>query len=151
MEMSFRGELRLNPHAIEAKEDGSEVELVVAYTDAAVTAAVLNRAAELVKGLSARIILLAVHTVPFPAPYDSAIASHAFLVTQLVELATQCSLEVAPQVVLARGREEGFRYVLKPESTVVIGAHRHPGETPEERLARMLAGDGHNVVLLHIP
>ena len=149
--MSFHGELRLNPRAIDPKEDGSELELVVAHTDPNFTVAVLERAAELVNGLHARIILLAVHTVPFPAPYDSAITSHAHLVTELVELATQCSIEVAPQVVLARGREEGFRYVLKPESTVLIGARRHLWETPEERLARMLAAGGHKVLLLHIP
>ena len=41
-------------------------------------------------------------------------------------------LPVTPQVVLARGREEGFRYVLKPESTVLVGTRKHLWRTAEE-------------------
>ena len=58
---------------------------------------------------------------------------------QLTELAAECPLPVNPQVVLARSREEGFRYALQPESTVLVGTHRHFWRTSEERLARMLA------------
>jgi hypothetical protein len=31
-----------------------------------------------------------------------------------------------------------------------VASHRHPWRTSEERLARMLAADGHKVALLHI-
>jgi hypothetical protein len=148
--MQNRGELRLDPGAIEAKDASSEIELVVAHTEWSVTAAVLKRAAELVAGLNARVVLLAVHTVPYPASFASAAASHAHLVGQLAELATQCALPVTPQVVLARGREEGFRYMLKPESTVLVGTRKHLWQTAEERLARSLAGCGHKVALFHI-
>ena len=74
----------------------------------------------------------------------------AFLVDQLMELAGECSLPVSPQVILARSREEGFRYALKSESTVLLGTHRHFWRTEEERLARTLVSDGHKVALLHI-
>jgi hypothetical protein len=57
---------------------------------------------------------------------------------------------VNPQVVLARGRSEGFSYVLKPQSIVLLGARKHWWRTEEERLARTLARDGHKVVLLHV-
>jgi hypothetical protein len=71
-------------------------------------------------------------------------------VNQLTELAADCPLPVIPQVVLARSREEGFRYALRPESTVLVGTHRHFWRTSEERLARTLLADGHKVALLHI-
>ncbi len=148
--MNSRGELRLDPGSIEVKDAGSGVELVIAHTDWTMTTAILKRAAELTAGLNARVVLLAVHTVPYPASFASAAASHAHLVEQLVELAGQSTLPVTPQVVLARGREEGFRYVLKPESTVLVGTRKHLWQTSEERLARTLASDGHKVALLHI-
>jgi hypothetical protein len=58
---------------------------------------------------------------------------------------------VNPLVVLARSRQEGFRYALRPESTVLVGTYRHYfWRTSEERLARMLVSDGHKVALLHL-
>jgi hypothetical protein len=104
----------------------------------------------LTAGLNARLTLVAVHTVPYAEPYGCPAAVHAHLVEQLVDLASRCPLPVNPQVVLARGRTEGFAYVLKPESIVLLGARKHWWRTEEERLARSLARDGHKVVLLHV-
>lgn len=148
--MQTHGALRLDPSEIEAEGTSSEIELVVAHTEWRLTATLLKRAAHLVAGLNARVILLAVHTVPYPASFASAAASHAHLVGQLADLATQSALPVTPQVVMARGREDGFHYMLKPESTVLIGTRKHVWQTAEERLARSLAGRGHKVALFHI-
>ena len=148
--MNSRGELRLDPGSIEVKDAGSGVELVIAHTDWTMTTAILKRAAELTAGLDARVVLLAVHTVPYPASFASAAASHAHLVEQLLDLAGQSTLPVTPQVVLARSREEGFRHALKSETTVLVGTRRHFWRTAEERLAKSLVADGHKVVLLHL-
>ena len=110
----------------------------------------MRKAAVLTAGLQARIALVAVHAVPFPADLHCPASTQAFLVDQLTELASECPLPVNPQVVLARSREEGFRYALRPESTVLVGARRRLWRTSEERLARMLVSDGHKVALLHI-
>jgi hypothetical protein len=75
---------------------------------------------------------------------------HAHLVERLMELAGVCALPVQPQVVLARDLEEGFRFALKPSSTVLVATRRRPWRTAEERLARALARDGHKVALMHI-
>jgi hypothetical protein len=148
--MSTRGELRLDPVTIDANREGLPLEVVIAHTEWDTTAALLKRAALLTAGLNVRVTLLAVHTVPYPAPLSSATASHAHLVEELVDLASQSTLPLTPQVVLARGREEGFRYMLGPESTVLVGTRKHLWQTPEERLARALADDGHKVALMHI-
>jgi hypothetical protein len=148
--MDSRGELRLDPGAIAPREGSAEIELVVTHTDPLITAAVLKRAAGLVKGLNAKVLLVAVHTVPFPAPFESAAASHAYVVGQLIALASESPLPVEPHVVLARDREDGFRYILKPESTVLVGTREHLWRTPEGRLAQALASAGHKVALLHI-
>jgi hypothetical protein len=68
----------------------------------------------------------------------------------LVDLASRCPLSVDPQVVLARYRDDGFRHVLKPASIVLVGARKRFWPTREEKLARSLARDGHQVALLYL-
>lgn len=148
--MDARGELRIDPGSLETDGFGGELEVVVPYTEWSVTEAVLKRAVALTAGLNARLTLVAVHAVPYPLDFGCPTAVHAHLVEQLVDLASRCPLPVNPQVVLARDRTEGFRYALKPASTVLVGTRKHLWRTEEEKLARSLARDGHKVALVHI-
>ena len=148
--MELRGELRVDPGSLETYSAGEDLEIVVPYTDWSLTEAVLRRAAVLTAGLNAKLALVAVHTVPYPAQFECQAAVHAHMVEQLVALASQCPYPVEPQVVLARSREEGFRYVVSPRSTVLLGTRKHWWRTAEETLARSLVRDGHKVALLHI-
>ena len=148
METSER--LRINPGSLERDGCGGELDFTVPYTEWSVTSALLKRAVELTAGLNARLTLVAVHTVPYPATFGCPVAVHAHLVEQLVDLASRCPLPITPQVVLARDRAEAFAYVLKPGSTVLLGARKRWWRTAEEKLARTLARDGHEVVLLHV-
>jgi hypothetical protein len=148
--MQTRGELRIDPGQLGTDAFSGELELVVPYTDSDLARTLLHKAVLLTAGLQAHIALVAVHAVPFPADFRCPTSIHAFLVNQLTDLAAECPLPVIPQVVLARSREEGFRYALRPESTVLVGTHRHFWRTSEERLARKLLADGHKVALLHI-
>jgi hypothetical protein len=148
--MQTRGELRIDPGQLGTDAFSGELELVVPYTDRDIARALLHKAVLLTAGLQARIVLVAVHSVPFPADFRCPASTHAFLVNQLTELAADCPLPVIPQVVLARSRDEGFRYALRRESTVLVGTHRRFWRTSEERLARKLLADGHKVALLHI-
>jgi len=147
--MRTLGQLHIDPSSLETT--GADVfEIVVPYTEWSVTCEVLRRAVALVAGLNVSIQLVAVHTNPYPAPAGCPSMVHAHLVQQLVDLAGLCPLPVVPQVVLARYWDEGFRYVMKPHSTILIGSRRHFWRTHEERLAKALAREGHQVALLHI-
>jgi hypothetical protein len=148
--MQTRGELRIDPGQLGTDAFSGDLELVIPYTDPDLARALLCKAAALTAGLQARISLVAVHAVPFPADFHCAASTHTFLIEQLTNLATDCPLPVNPQVVLARSREEGFRYALRPDSTILVGSHRRFWRTSEERLARTLVADGHKVALLHI-
>ena len=148
--MQTHGELRIDPGQLSTDAFSGDLELVVPYTDPELARTLLRKASALTAGLQARIALVAVHAVPFPADFRCPTSTHAFLVDQLMELAAECPLPVNPQVVLARSREEGFRYALRPGSTVLVGSHRRLWRTSEERLARTLVADGHKVALLHI-
>jgi hypothetical protein len=148
--MQTRGELRIDPGLLGTDAFSGELELVVPFTEPDLARALLRKAVALTAGLQARICLVAVHAVPFPADFRCSAATHTFLVDRLTELAAECPLPVNPLVVLARSSEEGFRYALRPESTVLVGTYRHFWRTNEERLARTLVADGHKVALLHI-
>jgi hypothetical protein len=148
--MQSRSALRIDPTQIEPGGFSAELEVGVPYTDPVLARALLRKAVVLTAGLQARISLVAVHAVPLPAEFRCAVSNHSFVVEQLMELAAGCPLPVNPQVVLARSREDGFRYALPPESIVLVGSYKHFWTTSEERLAGMLAADGHKVSLLHI-
>jgi len=148
--MKSLDKVRIDPESIEMSGGADHLDVVIAHTESTLTAAVLTRAAQLLAGLTPKITLLAVQTVPFPASFASAAASHAHLVSELIDLAEQSPLAVTPHVVMARSRQEGFLYVLKSESTVLVGTRKHLWTSAEEKLARALARDGHKVALLRI-
>ena len=150
MNRRSRGEIRIDPGRLGRDAFSGPLELVLVYTDPDLARKLLQKAAALTAGLLATITLVAVHVAPFPADFHCPTSEHAFLVNQLMELASECPLLVSSQVVLARSREEGFRYALKPESTVLVGTYHKLWRTGEERLARALAADGHKVALLHL-
>src|SRR5436305_3189830 len=115
--MQTRGELRIDPGTLGRDAFSGELELVVPFTDLDLARALLRKAVDLTAGLQARISLVAIHAVPFPADFGCRNSAHAFLVEQLTGLADDCALPVTPQVVLARSRQDGFRFALRPEST----------------------------------
>jgi hypothetical protein len=139
----------MDPGAFEPRGDGG-LEFVTPYTDWRLTNAVLERVGTLVRGLDATVKLVAVHTSPYPAPMASSIPPHAYLVEQLAGLAEKRPFTVKPQVVLARYWDEGFRYVLSPRSTVLMGTWKRPWRTREEKMARALVAEGRDVTLLRI-
>jgi hypothetical protein len=148
--MEASGKLWIDPGNLETGGAGAEIEIVVPYTEWALADAVLKRAMALTAGLKATVRLVAVHAIPYPLPFHCPTALHAHLVEQLVDLASRCPLAVDPQVVLARYRDDGFRHVLKPASIVLIGVRKRFWPTREEKLARALARDGHQVALLYL-
>ncbi len=150
LRMHTHGALEIDPPAIEAGGQRGAIEIVVPFAEWAVTEAVMKRAAAFTAKLNASLMLVAVHTVPYPMSFGCPALVHAHLVDQLIDLASRCPLPVNPQVVLARSCEEGFRHALKPQSTVLLGTRRRFWKTSEERLALALARDGHHVALVHV-
>lgn len=144
------GDLRIDPGTLDGAGAGRAMEIAVPYTEWSLARAVMDRVPALTAGLNATVRLIAVHVVPYPLTFRCPASVHAFLVEQLLDLASRSPLSVDPQVVLARYQEEGFRRVLDRQSIVLIGARRRFWRTQEEKLARALAHEGHQVVLLHI-
>ena len=148
--MRTHGQLQIDPPSIETGGQYGAIEIVVPFTEWAVTEAVMKRVAAFTARLNASLMLVAVHAVPYPMSFGCPALVHAHLVDQLIDLAGRCPLPVNPQVVLARSCQEGFRHALKPESTVLLGTRKRLWKTSEERLAAVLARDGHHVALIHV-
>ena len=143
-------QLRIDPGTPGNEGANAEIELAIPYTERYLAAAVLERALALSAGLNARISLVAVHATPYPADFGCPAATRDFLVERLTELAGRCDLPVTAEVVMARSHEEGFRYALHRAATVLVGTRRRPWRTVEEKLARKLARDGRQVVLIRV-
>jgi hypothetical protein len=145
------GDIRIDPGSSPAAGAGQESEIVVVLTDPAVTREVLARVPPLAAGMNAHVRLLAVHTLPYQAPFYCPSLTHAYLVEQVMDLASECELPIEPQVVLARSREEGLRHALTARSMVVLGSRRRWWRTQEESTAAWLEREGYRVALLHFP
>jgi hypothetical protein len=148
--MLTSGKLQIDPGIFDTGNCAAELEVVIPYSEGALTEAALRRAAVLTAGLKAVIRLVAVHVIPYPLPFYCPTAVHAHLVERLTDLASRCPVSVDPQVVLARYPDEGYRHVLNRNSIVLVGSRKRFWRTREERLARRLARDGHMVVLVHL-
>ena len=126
------------------------VEIVIPVTDIAVLAPVIDAAEQWSSGLHARLQLLFVRVLPFPLPLEPSETTRQHIVTQASRFTASCALTVTVQIVFARSLGEGYRYALRPNSTVLLGTRRRWWPTREERLARELVSGGHNVGLMQV-
>ncbi len=138
------------PPELESSGPPAALEIVIPYTEWALTQAAIERAATFGARLTAQIRLIAVHTAPYPMEFGCPAAVHANLVEKLIGLAALSRLAVRPQVVLARGRRQGFQSAMSAESTVLVASRRRPWKTSEERLAAEFAADGHKVAVFYV-
>ncbi len=142
-------QLRIDPGLLTSGA-GAQIEFAIPYTQAPLAGAVLDRAVSLAAGLNARVSLVAVHAAPYPLDFGCPSSTYAFLVERLTELAARCHLPVHSEVIMARSHAEGFRIAFSRNTTVLIGSRRRPWRTAEEKLARALAREGRQVVLMYV-
>ncbi len=136
------------PAEIQSRE--RPLELVVPYTNPALTARALAAAASLAKGFEAAVTLLAVHVLPFPAPLECEEGIRKRLEGELTAIARSSPVAIRVKLFFARDREAAYAGLLKRHSLVVIGTKVRWWRTTEERLARRLTSSGHSVALLKV-
>jgi len=123
---------------------------VIPYTHPSITREALAATAALTGGLSARVVLAAIHVVPFPADLHFPELVRIHLEARLAELAAESPAPVEPVVVLARSEEEGIACIAPRGATVIIGSRKSLWPTWERRLARRLKRCGHPVAVIDL-
>ena len=138
------------PAAERLQQNERPLELLVPYSNAALTARALAAAVELAQGFRAAITLIAVHVMPYPAPLQCQDGIRQSLEAELIAVARTSPVAVRVELIFARDREEAYLGVLWRKPLIVIGARDRWWRTREERLARRLAGKGHSVAVIKV-
>jgi hypothetical protein len=128
---------------------GSTLDIVVMYSGDRSTLDTLGSAAELSKGLNARIRLVCVECVPYASPIDSPAVSVPFRLSKLQSLATVATLDSTQlriDLYVCRDARQALESIAGPKSLVMLGrsARWLPAWWPsrENRMARWLRAMG---------
>jgi hypothetical protein len=126
------------------------LDLVVPYTNPALTARALAAAVDLARGFDAAVTLMAVHVLPYPSPLECQEGIRKRLEAELTSVARTIPVAMRVKLVFARDREDAYLGLLRRRSLVVIGTKDRWWRTREERLARRLTAGGHSVAVVKV-
>jgi hypothetical protein len=126
------------------------LELVVLYTNPALTAHALAAATGLARGFEAQVTLMAVYVLPYPSPLEIQEGIRKRLEADLTALARTSPASIHVKLVFARDRVDACLGLLPPQSLVVIGTKDRWWRTREESLARRLTSGGHSVAVIRV-
>jgi hypothetical protein len=150
---SILKEIRSTDYPEEGGERPRNLEVYVVFTDVPATLSALRTAAQLAQGLTSRIRLLLVETVPFLRELDSPQRDIRFLGRQfrtLIDISSaetaSRSVETVAEILLCRDAFVALHGKLPANSVVVIGKRNRWWPSREDRLAKRLRADGHHVV-----
>ena len=125
----------------------SQLEIAVLFTSQDGTAAAINRAAMLLRGLNGRISLLDMETVPHQLCLQNPPVSREFTKRRLLELANTSSVEITGYVYFCRCPFDALASILKPGSLIVIGCRKRWWPTWETKLGQKLRNAGYQVIV----
>ena len=134
-----------------AGRDSRRLEVNVIHTDPQGTAAALNAAGLLARGLSACVNVRAAIPVPRRLPINQSPVSVQFvekLLRDLVGRINPHTFESTVHLYVCRDRIETYLNVLKPNSLVLIGGRDHFWPTAARRMAKELRVNGHDVMFV---
>jgi hypothetical protein len=123
-------------------------EIVVLHTGSKLTPAAIEAAANLTKGLNFRLVVIAVHILPYPLQLTAVAAMKEHLEAELARVTERSAMPVAARIVFARDLAEAFRQSVHPESLVLIGERRRWWPTRASKWARELAKCGFRTALI---
>lgn len=126
------------------------LDVVVPYTNPALTARALAAASALARGCESAVTLMAVHVLPYPSPLECRESIRLRLEAELASVTRTTSACVRVKLVFARDRADAYMGLLRRDSLIVIGAKKRWWRTSEERLARRLTSGGYSVAVVKV-
>ena len=127
----------------QTKRSGTELEIIVPFTNVASTNTALEKVSKLALNLNVRIRVIAVRFVPFSLPIERPPVSMDFLQAALRSLS--CSHPIEREIYLSRDSKQTWNAVLSPGSLVVITPPKHMWFSQEQKIARAMRRQGHQV------
>jgi hypothetical protein len=127
-----------------------QLQIDVLFTSPEATVEALERTGNLLRGLNARINLIALMTVPYVLALNNPPVSVAFTEQQLLEVAGQSPVDTTAYLYICRCPFETLTFVLKPGSVLIIGNRKKWWPTWERKLARKLESAGFQALLLEL-
>jgi hypothetical protein len=150
MSLALQRTLGLAPSRPEAPappDREARLNIDVVFTSVEATLVALKKAAELANRLGARITLVVPQVVPYPLPLESPPVLLDWNERRFRVIAEQSPVETTVHLYLCRDRVQMLRDALRPHSLVVLGGRKRWWPTAEDRLARELRRQGHEVIL----
>jgi hypothetical protein len=126
--------------------DKSQPEVFVLFTTRPGTIAALKRASQLSAKLGVHLEALMLYDVPHTLPLDERALPEGFLEDQMRAFESNSPAGMSLRVILCRHSRRTLRQILPARALIVLGGKKCWWPTRESRLARMLRGNGHEVV-----
>jgi hypothetical protein len=125
-------------------------EIAVLYTGPELTPGALRAAANLTKGLNFRVVLIAVHIVPYPLQLGPLSIMEKHLERELAKASDDAALPVEARIAFSRDMTEAFKQCVRQNSLVVIGSRKRWWRTRPEKWAHELAQGGFRTAVIHV-
>jgi hypothetical protein len=137
------------PDLLPANQSGERHQVNVLYTSQSGTLAALKVASRL--GLSLRTCprVLRVYAVPYTVPLEKPVVATDFLEEQIRALARESPTEFTARIYLCREPRWTLRELFPPHSKIVIAGKKRWWPTKEQRWARLLRKEGHEVIFVN--
>jgi len=123
------------------------LEVVVLFTTMDETAAALEAASTLARGLQARVKLLVLQIVPYPLALNEPAVPPSHIASRLLSLAHDAGVEASIEIRLCRETGDALCRSLPAHSIVVLGIRGRWWRPSSGRLGQLLRKQGHHVVL----
>jgi hypothetical protein len=147
----------MKPEAVEIErkyEAGaiSGFQIAIPHRSPELTRTAFTRAAELTKGLDARVRLIEIQVIPYRLPLEIPVVSQSHSIRRIRLLAEESTVPISPEIVYARDWEDGLRRSLVPGSVVLFAIKKRWWRTQfrEKRIAGRLRKAGHQVVWIEL-
>jgi hypothetical protein len=128
--------------------DDERLGIRIIYTTHHGTVAALQMASQLGANLSVCPEVLMLYAVPYTLPLEEPAVPTGFLEAQIHALARESPTEMKARVILCREPKRSLRQILSVHSLVLIGGKKRWWPTKEQRLAHLLAEEGHRVIFV---
>jgi hypothetical protein len=126
------------------------LEVKVLFTTHAGTIAALKLANILSAQLGRYAVVLLLYPVPYTLPLSWPAVSKEFLEQRIRALERETPSEITVRIYICRSSRRSLSRILPPRSLIVVGGRKRWWGSYEQRIARRLTRDGHEVIFANL-